>query len=176
MTALLSIAVLLAAAAGNPVLPVRPRAVTATPKAAAAPATVYMLATPATITFQATNPDNPLVAGNSAATVYAFYNASKAQAWNISVQASAAKFTNCSTVPASAVTVTCSSVSGGAKASCGTAVNLSTTSQIVASGTEAAGQTLYNVNLTFTLTDSWKYIAELSPQCTVSLTYNALFN
>jgi hypothetical protein len=55
-------------------------------------------------------------------------------------------------------------------------VTLSTSSQTVANGTEASGQTLYTVNLTFTLTDSWKYIAELSPQCSLSLTYNAVFN
>jgi hypothetical protein len=94
------------------------------------------------------------------------------------VQAPSASFPGCSTVPVSAVTVTCSSatVSGGGSGSCGGPVVLSTSAQNLATGTEAFLSATYTVNLTFTLTDSWKYVAQLSPPCSLTVTYTANLN
>lgn len=134
---------------------------------------------PATITFNATNPATvPVVAGSAAATatwtaLSVFDNGN----WSLTVQAAAPTFTNCSWVPVSAVTVTCASASVGGiggTASCAGAFPLSTTPQTVASGS-VGGVVSYNYSVTinYTLADSWKYIAETSPACSLSLNYLA---
>jgi hypothetical protein len=175
MSHLLFITVLLASVAGKPVSPpARPRAIVLP---AAAPQIVTMTATPGTINFSAANPDSPLVAGSAPASIHWFQNGQSRRTWTLSVQSSTATFTNCPRVPVSAVTVTCSGISvNGTSQPCGPAVNLSTTPQVVANGLEGAGLAYFNVTLTFTLTDSWTYSAELNPKCALSLTYNGNFN
>ena len=130
-------------------------------------------AIPSTISFTATDPDLLSVAGNSAATVsWLTSGGAAASTWTLKVQASAASFTNCATVPTSAVTVTCSSVFGGSSGACGSGITLSTAAQQVASGKESTGTNKpYSVTLNFTLADSWSYIAKQAPSCTLSLTY-----
>jgi hypothetical protein len=88
----------------------------------------------------------------------------------LKVLAAATSFTNCATVPRSAVRVTCTGVAGGTAGACGGAITLSGAGQQVASGKEATGAgKAYSVTLSFSLTDSWSYIAGSS--CTLSLTY-----
>jgi hypothetical protein len=130
-------------------------------------------ATPSTISFTATNPDLGSVAGSSASTVsWKTTGGSSSSTWNLKVQAAATSFTNCATVPMSAVTVSCSSVTGGSSGACATSFALSTTAVQVASGKEStASNATYSVNLNFTLADSWQYIAKQSPSCTLTLTY-----
>jgi hypothetical protein len=70
--------------------------------------------------------------------------------------------------------VTCTSATvngGGGTGVCGGAVTLSTASTQIASGFEGSGTRNYAVNLGFTLADSWKYVAKISPLCTLTLTY-----
>jgi hypothetical protein len=129
-------------------------------------------ATPSTISFTSTNPDSGTVSGSSSATVsWTTSGGSSSSTWNLKVQAAASSFTSCATIPTSAVTVTCNSVSGGSSGACKSAVTLSsTTAQQVASGKESTSTNApYSVTLNFTLTDSWEYIANSS--CTLSLTY-----
>jgi hypothetical protein len=130
-------------------------------------------ASPGTISFTATDPDLGTVSGNSTATVsWTTSGGSAASTWNLKVHAAAASFTNCATVPRSAISVTCGGVTGGTAGNCGGAITLSGASQQVASGKEAAGANQpYSVTLNFTLADSWSYIAKQSPSCTLSLTY-----
>jgi hypothetical protein len=45
--------------------------------------------------------------------------------------------------------------------------------QTVASGSEGLLSMDYSVTISFTLADNWKYIAEMSPACTLSLNYLA---
>jgi hypothetical protein len=101
------------------------------------------------------------------------YTGTRNNTWNLTVQASAAAFANCPTVPVSAVTVTCASttVSGGGAGACGAAFPLSTTAHVVASGTEGRNSDTYTVVINFTLADSWKYIAKTSPACSSTLSY-----
>jgi hypothetical protein len=170
----LSIVAMLASSAGKVTPTVAPRTALVQPQAGG---TVTMYATPATISFASTDPDQGLVSGSSASTLYWFYNGTKGKTWSVSAQSGASSFSGCSTVPVSAVTATCSSIQvNGASQPCGGAVALSTAPQVIASGTEAAGFVYYQVTLTFTLTDSWKYIAKTSPACSLTLTYNGTFN
>jgi hypothetical protein len=139
-----------------------------------------MTATPATISFSSTDPDLGPVAGSSSATiVIALKGQSVANTWTLGISAGAATFTGCATVPASAVTATCSSVvvSGTTgptpgTGACGSAVGLSTTSTTVASGKEGSNKDTYTATINFTLTDSWQYIAATSPTCPLTLTYS----
>jgi|SRR5208282_2356413 len=138
-----------------------------------------MTATPATINFSATDPDLGSVTGSSAATVtISLKGQSIANNWTLGIKAGAATFTGCATVPASAVTATCSSVvvSGttgiAGTGACGGAVGLSTTSTTVASGKEGSAKDTYTVTINFTLTDSWQYIAATAPTCPLTLTYS----
>ena len=141
----------------------------------AAAATVSSLAvSPATISFAATDPDvTPSVAGNSLATVtWSLSNGSNVN-WTLSVQAGAGSFTGCSTVPTSAVTVACSSAtaSKGQAPICSASFPLSTSSQQVAGGKELSGpgSATYTIVISYSLADSWKYVA--SSSCPLNLTY-----
>ena len=170
MLAIPLLAILMAPASGTPVRlpPERPAPVATTPKPRATTIT-NAAATPATITFTATNPDTtPTVTGSAAVSVTWQTPGNLFGAWNLKVSAPST-FGSCATVPASAVTVTCGSVTGGSNGACGTATSLSTTATQIASGTEGfITTTSYTVNLTFTLQDSWKYIASSSCSLTVS--------
>ena len=131
--------------------------------------------TPASITFSATDPTNrPVVSGSSAAVVSWTTTGSFFGTWNLAVSAPAS-FTSCPTIPISAVTVSCGSVTGGTGGACGGSSALSTAGVQMASGTQglllAAN---YSVNLNFTLQDSWKYIA--SSSCSLTLTYTITAN
>lgn len=180
MSCAFSIVVLAAAAAAvRPPAPSRKLHTAANVKPMAS-ANFTLTVSPATITFATTsNPGaNPVVAGSSAATAtWTTLSILDNNHWTLTVNATAASFSNCPWVPVSAVTVACSSagVSGlGATAACSGAFPLSTTAQQVASGT-AGGlfSYSYTVTVNFTLADSWKYIAELNPACSLSLNYVA---
>ncbi len=129
-------------------------------------------ATPATISFSATDPDLGSVAGSTTSTVtWSLTGGNKNQSWTLTVQAGGASFTGCATAPAAAVTVTCASASvsgGNGTGSCNGPFTLSTSPQQVAGGFE--GQN-YTVTINFTLTDRWRYIAATTPSCTLTLTY-----
>jgi len=131
---------------------------------------------PATITFSATNPDQaPMDAGSAPASI-TWENLDFNQGnWSLTVQATSAGFANCPTVPVSAVTVSCASAStnSGGSGACAAPFALSTSAQTVASGSQAFLTYSYSVSINFTLADSWKYIAETSPSCSLSLSYIA---
>jgi hypothetical protein len=128
-------------------------------------------ASPATISFTATDPDLGSVSGSAASTVsWTTASGSTTSTWTLQVQAAAASFTSCGTVPTSAVTATCGSVTGGSSGACKPAITVSTTAQQVATGKESTSLNApYSVTLNFKLADSWKYIAKSS--CTLILTY-----
>jgi hypothetical protein len=181
MGAWLYIAAFLASGTGQPALKVpAPRPALAAPLPLALNFTLGV--SPSTVSFSATDPDTPLVAGNSPTTVFwAVKGTNFGDAWNLSLSSAATTFTNCSTVPISAVTVTCTTATaggGGATAACSAASTLSTTPTVVASGTEGGSNIVrnYSVTLTYRLADQWKYSAQMSPQCTLNITYNALVN
>ena len=139
-------------------------------------ATVSNLAvSPTSITFTATDPDLGTVVGPATTVTWHATNQDNGKTWTLKVAASASTFAGCATVPASAVTVKCSSasVTAGGTGICGGAVGLSTSSQQLASGHEGNSDANYTVNLSFTLADSWKYIATQTPSCTLTLTYTA---
>jgi hypothetical protein len=141
-----------------------------------------LTATPATIQFTANNPGSA-VAGNSSATVQWTITMGFGNTWTLSVYANSATFTGCSTVPASAVAVSCSSATAsgmGATANCqsGGPFTLPTTApgQQVASGNEGFSfffASSFSVVLNYQLTDSWSYIADASCPLTITYTVNA---
>jgi hypothetical protein len=142
-------------------------------------ATFTVTATPATITFTATNPATaPSAPGSATAAVKWQNNGTAGNSWNLTVAAGSSTFTGCATVPISAVTVACSSVTvgGSGKGTCSAPFALSTGGQPVATGTENRASATYTVNLTFTLADSWSYIATTGQSCSLTLTYIATLN
>ena len=129
-------------------------------------------AVPATISFSLTDPTTtPSVAGNSAATVsWTTSGGAAASTWNLQVSAAAASFTNCATIPRSAVSVACGGVTGGTAGACGGGFTLSGVGQQIASGKEVTGGNKpYSVTVNFTLADSWSYLVGSS--CSLSVTY-----
>jgi hypothetical protein len=140
---------------------------------------VTVTATPATISFTGTNPATaPSVAGSAQTVVSWVYDGNTHAPWNLTVSVGGpTTFGSCTTVPISAVTVTCASASlagpGNGSAACSPASGLSTAPTQVASGTENGTTATYTVKLTFTLADSWKYIATTGQTCSLTLTYNA---
>ena len=174
MAGWLYIAVFMAAAAAGqrarPVIRPRPAAATLQPQAGPS---FSVSVTPATVTFQATDPDKPAVAGDSAAQVSWRLNGQTGAAWNLTVQALSDPLTNCPGIPASAITVICSEASAGGQgtATCAGAFPLSTRPLQVAGGSEGNGNTAYHVQISYTIGDTWKRIAQLSPTCSLSLTY-----
>lgn len=99
--------------------------------------------------------------------------------WNLSVRAVSAEFSNCPTVPLTAVTVACSSAmvsGGGGTGTCSAASSLSTHPVPVAGGIQGHGNRNYIVNLTLTFADAWRYPATVNPQCLLSLSYTVDFH
>jgi hypothetical protein len=174
----LSIVVLLATQTGRPAQKVpTPRAAleAASPQAA----NFTLNVAPGTISFSATDPDSAPVSGSASTTVSWTVTGTSGNTWNLGLSSAATTFTNCATVPISAVTVSCNSASAGGGTStsaCSGASSLSTSRTVVASGREGTGSRTYSVTLTYKLTDQWKYIARTSPLCTLTITYNALVN
>lgn len=136
-------------------------------------------ATPATISFAATDPDGAPVSSSPSALLSANINGGVTTlTWNIRVRAAAANLTGCSkSIPVSAVTVaTCSaSATGGGTANCQTPFTLTTAYQVLVSGMEGAGAFSITTNVTYTLAESWSYIGTSTP-CTVTLNYNLTAN
>jgi len=174
------IVALLAAQTGKPaVKATAPRPALSGPQPLTANFSVY--ATPSPITFAATDPDTPTVAGSATTTVSWTSGATPANdPWKLEVYSVASSFSNCSTVPVSAVTITCTAGfnPGPGGFACGAPATLSTSKTIVASGTlpYAGSGTSFWMTFTYTLTDKWKYIAQMSPSCTLDVTYLATVN
>jgi len=179
MSGLVSIALLAAMTAGPPAVrvPRRLHPTVSTPRPQAANFTLNV--SPATITFTTTNNPSatPLVAASQPATLTWTANSFlDNNNWTLTVQAGAASFASCPGVPVSAVTVTCTaaSLTGlGGSAKCSGAFPLSTTPQQIAGGAIGIFTYNYSVTVNFTLADSWKYIAEQNPACSLSLNYVA---
>lgn len=177
----LAVTALLAAGPAAPVWPAAPRlpvlpgkrpAVVARPAAGF----IHLSISPAIVTFDATNPDwMPMASGDAGASL-SWQNPIGSQgAWSLTVQADSAVFANCRTVPISAVTVSCvSAVTNTSRSgNCRQPFHLSASPQIVAGGRQGMTTFSYDVALTFTLADNWKYIAQTSPPCSLSLSYTA---
>jgi hypothetical protein len=168
----------LLAAAGRPVAP-RPRALQArlpTESARLGAGDFSLVISPATITFDATNPDlAPAAPGNASASVSWQNRNGSSGSWSLTVQADSPSFSNCPMVPISAVTVSCASSTTnlGRSGNCSPSFALSTAPQIVAGGSQSRATFSYAVVLGFVLADNWKYVAETSPSCSLSLSYTA---
>jgi hypothetical protein len=139
-----------------------------------------MTASPATISFVSTDPDLSPVSGSSAATIaITLSGENHVRAWSLGIQAGSSTFTGCTTLPASAVTATCTNVvvnqiSGPTigTGACASGAGLSSSSSItVASGNEGTGSNSYTITIKFILTDSWQYIGATSPTCPLTVTY-----
>lgn len=136
--------------------------------------TTPLAVTPATLTFNATDPDlGPFTTSGTA--TWALALSLLSNNWTLTVRANSSSFTNCSQVPVSAVTITCVSVTNGgvgAPGTCNGAFTLSTSNQQIASGPELlTALASYTVNISYKLADSWQFIAAVSPACTLSLSY-----
>jgi hypothetical protein len=177
MVVWLSVTALLAAA-GRPAAPRPPTAHAKPLTAQARPAAgdFSLSVSPATITFTATNPDSaPVDLGNAGAWVSWQSRVGKAGSWSLTVQAGSPGFSNCPAIPISAVTVFCASAATntGRSGNCSPPFALSTSPQVVARGNQGTTTFSYAVTLSFTLADNWKYTAETSPSCSLSLSYAA---
>jgi len=172
-----AVAILMASYAGQPPRIGKPVAMPRTASISITPLANFTLTvSPGTITFQATDPDVTPDAGSSAATVSWTHNGTNGANWNLTVQSAAATMTNCPAIAASAITVTCTSakVTGtGGTAACSGAFALSTTATVVASGRQPNPSTTFTITITYSLADNWKRIAQMSPACSLSLTYIA---
>ena len=167
---------LLAVQAGTPVQKApAPRPALSGPKPLTGTFTVNPIAS---VSFTATDPDTPLVAGSAMTTVSWGVTNSANDPWKLEVYSVPTSFSNCPTVPISAVTITCTGgFGGGGTVTLCSPTALSASKLTVASGTvPGAGYTSFWVTLTYTLTDKWKYIAQTSPQCTLDITYLATVN
>jgi hypothetical protein len=182
MTTWIAIAALLAASAGQQPArkPVRPRAASAliglpSPAAGGGSTDIVASVSPAAITFNTNDPDTGMALGSSAATLTWIYNGNHKVPWNVTVQASSDTFDNCPTIPASAVTVTCTSISvtKNGRGTCAPPAPLSTSPVPITSGTESNPTATYTIILSFTLADNWQRIAQLTPSCSLTLTYTA---
>jgi len=135
----------------------------------------FLSASPASLSFQATNPDAGAVpAASPASLAFTISSGSHLNTWALSVQAGAGNFDGCPTVPVAAVQVSCGTASvggAGGTASCRGSFPLSTSPQQVAGGMQADnGPNSYAVSINFTLAESWRYVA--NPSCSTTLTYS----
>jgi hypothetical protein len=134
-----------------------------------------IIATPAAIQFTATDPDQGAVAGTPAIITWVTTKGSNKRIWSIFVNADRSTLNGCGTVPTSAIRVSCSSATvpgGGGHGTCAAPFSLSGTPQLVAGGLQGSSTRTYTVNVNFSFTDSWRYIASNGPSCSLTLTYS----
>lgn len=132
--------------------------------------------TPTPLRFLADDPDTGTVAATTPVQVRWYGVGDHSSSWTLTVQAMGSRFENCPALPVSAVQATCQSVDPGhGEGACAPNFPISTAPQKVASGIEAQGNREYIISITFTLSDSWRYIAATNPQCTLSLLYTVDF-
>ncbi len=169
------IAILLAGGAVLPGAAPKPRrqAAVAAPPLSSSGNVGPITALPANIGFAAFDPDQGAVPGNTAAVVFwQILDGKPNRDWRLSVQAGTPQFQDCGPVPASAVIASCQgvTVSGGSGA-CLAPGPLSTSPRLIAGGRQDNKPQNLSVSVSFTFTDSWRYIAATNPQCTLTLTY-----
>jgi len=148
--------------------------VAATKQAEATSIRTALQAAPATISFSATDPDLGGVGGSSAATLtFTLRGGANNRTWTVSVQAGSSTFAGCTTIPAAAVTATCTSVnvSNLGTGACAAGSSLSTGAVTLASGSEGTGTDAFTISVKFVLNDSWRFIAQTSPTCPLTLNY-----
>jgi len=161
------------------VAPSAPRPPAVPSKRAAAPmrpatGLINLNVIPATISFEANNPDwMPTVSASEPVSVSWQSLDRNPGIWSLTVQPATASFNNCRNLPISAITVSCASTvtNAGDAGACRPAFALSATPQVVASGKQGIATFSYSVTLALALADDWKYIAQTSPPCSLSLTY-----
>ncbi len=168
------IPILLAGGAARPVAR-GPRPVVVQRQLAGTDPAITLIATPASISFSASNPDSAGVPANAVTTITWRANGDSRMPWLLTIQADSSSLGSCPRVPVSAVTVTCSqaAVSHGGIGICSPSMTLADSPRVIAAGMEAAANASYQVNLAFTLADSWKYVAQLNPPCSLTLSYTA---
>lgn len=136
-------------------------------------------ASPSSISFTANNPNAATVAIGATNTIaWTATQCINNLTWKITVKASTSSLTNCSTVPISAaIAATCSSsVNLGGTATCHTPLTLTTSEQTLVDGLEGSGTCSGTTSVTYTLNESWRYIAASSPTCSTTITYTFYYN
>jgi hypothetical protein len=123
---------------------------------------------PSTLSLSANDPDGS-GPSSGANVIFWMTGGDPSRTWTLSVAAGSAFFSGCATVPVSAVRVACT---GGSGTCTPVPVRLSTSLQQVASGPQAQGSVVYQVSLSLTFDDSWRYIAQQTPPCNLTLTYS----
>ena len=129
-------------------------------------------AMPSTIPFTANNPGSAIPGSSVATITWEIEHGNNGRTWTLMVGTTSPTFNGCTTVPASAVSVKCVSawVAGGGQSSAGCNMNnftplpSSLPGLSVASGNEGnASEHNYTVVLSYQLTDSWRYRANVCP-------------
>jgi hypothetical protein len=130
---------------------------------------------PGTLSFAATDPDGAGATTASVNAVIGMSHGDSTRNWTLSVSAAAPLFAGCASVPASAVRITGCTVTlpnGGGSGSCSTGtLPLSPSPQQIAGGRQGSGTKTFQVNFDLSFTDSWRYVAQQAPPCTLNLTY-----
>jgi len=136
---------------------------------------------PATVTFQSSDPDAGAVAGTPVTVSWHYTDGWHKSSWSIRVRANSSTLTNCRAIPASAIRVSCQSVTirGGApgtgSGACSPPFQLGTVDQQVAGGLQQQHDADYTVNIIFSFQDSWRYQGAVNPACALELTYTVFF-
>jgi hypothetical protein len=130
---------------------------------------------PGTLSFAATDPDGAGATTVSVSAVIGMSGGSSSRNWTLSVSAAAPLFAGCASVPASALRITACTVTppnGGGSGSCSAAtLPLSPSPQQIAGGKQGNGTKTFQVNFDVGFTDSWGYVAQQAPPCTINLIY-----
>lgn len=167
-------------------VPPSPATVRITPSVPGGGSSVFTVS-PSTITFTSPSAGTANLMGTATLSID-IASKSKASPWSFTVRSTLATLGGpgaCSTIPVSAIQVSCSApvANGNVGAfdgtiSCPAPVNLSTTPQTITSGIQSSKggpADSYQVTLTFTFFDDWRYAATLGTPCTLNLTYDAMY-
>jgi len=137
--------------------------------------------TPATVTFQSSDPDAGTVAGTPVTVTWRYTDGWHKSDWSIRVRANSPTLANCGSIPASAIRVSCQlvTIQGGAPGTgsgvCSQPFQLGTVDQQIAGGLQRQHDADYTVNIVFSFQDSWKYQGAINPACALELTYTVFF-
>jgi hypothetical protein len=147
----------------------------------AAAAVTSAIITPSTLTFDSNDPDVMATAPTPVTVAITVTDGQPSRSWFLRVRAASPALTGCPVVPASALRLACTSASvsekhpnnglGNGSATCGAPVNISTSSQPVASGRLGNRDRVYTVTLQVGFTDGWHYQVPAGSPCSANLSY-----
>lgn len=132
----------------------------------------WLIVNPVSLNFSSADPDTGVALASSTVTWRTRFG-DTGRTWRLSVQAASVRVSNCDKIPPSAFRIACSAVSVAKHGNgvCASPVPLSTSPQVIASGSQGDHNYNSTAEIQVQFLDSWRYPAATAPACSLTLSY-----